>query len=354
MSRYLNCSYKSLSPYVPGEIPRDRVVLKLNTNESPFPPSPGVLRCFNEENGKSQRLYGDPSSRDLNRAIAGAYGVRSENIISCGGSDEVLELAFLAYGQDGIVCPDVTYGFYPVLTSLHHIDLKTVPLEEDFSVNIEDYAAAGRAVVLANPNAPTGLYLGRDAIEALVRSNPDHVVIIDEAYVDFGNETMIPLTKEYDNLLVVQTFSKSRSLAGARIGFACGNEELIEDLERLRNSRNPYNVTRLSQLLGIAAVMEAAYYRDNIMKIVQNRDWTMRRLRELGFDGPESGANFVMVKHKTLSGDEVNRKLREKGILVRHFTSERIRDYNRITIGTRQDMEQLIHTLKEIVNGSDS
>ena len=354
MSRYMNRSYENLSPYVPGEIPRERKYIKLNTNESPYPPSPGVIRCFNEENGRSQRLYSDPASRDLNRAIAGAAGMRQENIMSAGGSDEVLEDAFLAYGEDGILCPDITYGFYPVLAALHHLDLKTIPLEEDFTVDVTKFFHAGRAVVLANPNAPTGIYLKKDAIEAIVETNPDHVVIVDEAYVDFGNESMIPLTRRHDNLLVVQTFSKSRCLAGARIGFACGNEELIRDLERLRNSRNPYDVTRLSQLLGIEAVKDAAYYREIAGKIISTRDWTMRRLRELGFDGPESSANFVMVKHRTMSGSSIYQKLREKGILVRHFDSERIRDYNRITIGTRQEMEQLIEALKEITDESES
>ena len=348
MSRYMNLSYRSLKPYVPGEIPRDRTFIKLNTNESPYPPSPGVIAAFTADNAKLQRLYSDPASIDLDRAIAGAVRVRQENIMATGGSDEALELAFMAYAADGIAFADETYGFYRVLADLHDLDTRIIPLRDDFSLNPEDYYNLGRMIVIANPNAPTGLYLKPDVIEDIIRHNPDHVVVIDEAYVDFGNESVIPLIHKYDNLLVTQTFSKSRSLAGARIGFAAGNAALIEDLERLRNSRNPYDISRQSQLAGVKAVEDAAYYRDLCVRIVRTREWTMRQLKALGFTGTDSCANFVFVKHPDFPGEVIAQKLREKGFLIRHFNKERIRDYNRITIGTEEEMEALVEALREI------
>ena len=348
MSRFMNPTYRSLKPYVPGEIPRGQKFIKLNTNESPYPPSPGVIACFNAESAAQQRLYSDPQSRDLNRAIAGSLKVRQENIITTGGSDEVLELAFMAYAQDGIAFADETYGFYRVLADLHSLDTKIIPLKEDFSLDPADYHNLGRMIVIANPNAPTGLYLKPTVLETILQNNPDHIVVIDEAYVDFGNESMVPYIRNYDNLIVVQTFSKSRSLAGARIGFACANAELIADLEKLRNSRNPYDLTRQSQLAGVKAVEDAVYYRELCMKIVRTREWTQRRLRELGFEGPESYANFVFVRHPKFSGGTISQKLRDRGFLVRHFDHERIKDYNRITIGTQEDMEALCAALEEI------
>lgn len=349
MSRYLNSYYSTLQPYVPGELPERSGVIKLNTNENPYPPSPGVIAAFTQENAKTMRLYSDPNSRELNRAIAGACGVRPENVMSTGGSDETIELAFMAYGEDGIAYPDETYGFYPVYSALHHIDAKVIPVKEDFSIDPDDYKNLGRAVIFANPNAPTGLYLDRIAVEEIVRSNPDHVVIVDEAYVDFGNESMIPLTQKYDNLLVIQTFSKSRSLAGARIGFAVGNAALIRDLETLRNSRNPYDISRISQIIGVKAIEEAFYYRGTCETIVRTREWFKRQLKELGFHFPDSHANFVFAEHKTIGGQELADRLKERNILIRHFTKPRIANYNRITIGTEEDMKTVAAVLKEIV-----
>ncbi len=348
MSRFMNPTFGSLKPYVPGEIPRDRTFVKLNTNESPYPPSPGVIASFNAEAAAQQRLYSDPQSRDLNRAIAGSLNVRQENIMTTGGSDETLELAFIAYAQDGIAFADETYGFYRVLSDLHAIDTKIIPLHGDFSLDPADYFHLGRMIVIANPNAPTGIYLKPAQLEPVLQNNPDHIVVIDEAYVDFGNESMVPYIRKYDNLIVVQTFSKSRSMAGARIGYACADAALIEDLEKLRNSRNPYDVSRQSQLAGVKAVEDAVYYREQCMKIVRTREWTMRRLRELGFEGPESYANFVFVRHPAFTGGTIQQKLRERGFLVRHFSDERIKDYNRITIGTQEDMEALCAALEEI------
>ena len=354
MSRFMSRMYADLEPYVPGEQPRGRKFIKLNTNESPYPPSPAVLDCFNRGLGEDLRLYEDPTNSDLNHAIAAFYHVSPDMIMATGGSDEALELAFMAYAEDGIAYADETYGFYRVFSDLHHIDTKIIPLKEDFSIDPKDYEHLGRAIVIANPNAPIGLYLSSDQIEAILKSNPDHVLIVDEAYVDFGNESMIPLTLKYDNLLVTQTFSKSRNLAGARIAFACGNKELIRDLETLRNSRNPYNVTRASQMLGIAAIKDYEYFKTCTDAIIQTREWTSEELSKLGFCGPESHANFVFVKHETLSGEEIYAKLREHGILVRHFTRERIKDYNRITIGSLDQMEALILALKEITHETEN
>ena len=354
MSRFMNRYYSDLEPYVPGEQPRDRKFIKLNTNESPYPPSPAVLDCFNRGLAEELRLYEDPTNRDLNAAIAKYYHLSPDMVLATGGSDEALELAFMAYCQDGAAYADVTYGFYPVFSKLHHIDTKIIPLKEDFTIDPKDYEHLGRAIVIANPNAPTGTYLCRSEIEQILKTNPDHVVIVDEAYVDFGNESMIPLTREYDNLVVTQTFSKSRNLAGARIAFAAGNSELIRDMEILRNSRNPYNVTRVSQRLGIAAINDEEYFRKCCDVIVSAREWTKNELEQLGFSGPESHTNFLFVKHERLSGEEVCQKLREKGILVRHFTSQRIKDYNRITIGSMAEMIALSDALKEIVHETEN
>ena len=349
MSRFLNGYYEQLKPYVPGEIPKESGLLKLNTNESPYPPSPGVLECFNRDAASLQRLYGDPANRELNRVLAGHYGLSADEVMATGGSDETLELAFMAYSPDGVAFADETYGFYGVFADLHHLDVKLIPLAEDFSIHPEDYYDLGREIILANPNAPTGLYLKREAIEEILRHNRDHVVVVDEAYVDFGNESMIPLIHQYENLLVIQTFSKSRSLAGARIGFAAGNSELIRDLERLRNSRNPYDISRQSQLAGVKAVEESSYYRRNCEKIIAAREWTVRELNQLGFHGPDSHTNFIFVSHEHLTGQEVYEGLRARGILVRHFDRERIKNYNRISIGTMEDMERLVAAMKEIV-----
>ena len=348
MSRFMNHKYDVLKPYVPGEIPQDTGFIKLNTNESPYPPSEGVLNCFTRENAQLLRLYEDPTNRALNQAIAGYYRISPDQIMTTGGSDETIELAMMAYAEDGIAYPDETYGFYQVFTSLHQIPTTILPLKEDFSLDPADYAHLGRAIIFANPNAPTGLYLKQDQVRTILESNPDHVVIVDEAYVDFGNESMIPLIAEYDNLLVIQTFSKSRNLAGARIGFAAGHPELIQDLEKLRNSRNPYDVTRMSQLAGIAAVQDASYYRSCCEQIIITREWTRRALRELGFHGTDSHANFLFEAHETIPGEVIQAELKKHKILVRHFNRERINDYNRITIGTEEDMKQLVSVLKEI------
>ncbi len=327
MSRFFSEEYRSLEEYVPGEQPLDKKYIKLNTNESPYPPSPSVLAAINKEEAAKLCLYSDPTSRFLKEEIAKVYDVGSENVFVSNGSDDILNFAFMAFGKDkGVVFPDITYGFYKVFAELHHIDAEIIPLEADFSIDLSAYKAKNRMVVIANPNAPTGMAHSVAALEEVVAANPDAVVLIDEAYVDFGAESMYPLIKKYDNLLVVQTFSKSRSMAGARLGFAFANAELIRDLEKIKYSTNPYNVNRITQAAGIAAMRENGYYLENCKKIIKTRTYTVEKLQELGFSVLPSCANFVFAKHAFVSGEAIYSALKEKGVLVRHFSSARIKD----------------------------
>lgn len=349
MSRYLDKKYQDLVPYVPGEQPKENVLIKLNTNESPFEPSPEVQKVINNEAIRSLRRYNDPTNSALNAALAKTYGVKQENVCSTGGSDEMLDYAFMAYGQDGIAFADITYGFYQVFCDLRKIPSTIIPLRDDFSIRVEDYEKLPMAIVIANPNAPTGLALSPKEIQQLLETHKNHVVIVDEAYGDFAEESMIPYIGEYDNLLVVRTFSKSRCLAGARIGYAIGNKKLIDDLERIRNSCNPYDVTTLSQLAGIAALEDTAYFESCTNRIKKVRDTYYERYLTLGFEGPKSESNFLFLKHPKVSGETVYKELRKRGILVRHFSKERIGEYNRITVGTEEQMKRLEEALKEIL-----
>jgi len=349
MSQFFTKRLSALTPYTPGEQPKDQQYVKLNTNESPFPPSPGVLRAAAEEAGKLQ-LYSDPESTVLRKALADCYGVSLRQVIVSNGSDEVLNFAFQAFGDEDhpLVFPDITYGFYPVFAQLNRIPYETIPLREDFSIGVDDYIGIGKTIVMANPNAPTGLSLSLEEIEKIVASNPDNVVIIDEAYVDFGGESAVALIPKYENLLVTMTFSKSRSMAGARLGFAIGSEKLIADLNTIRYSTNPYNVNRMTEMAGAAAIAENDYYMANCRTIMENRDWTTKALENLGFTVIPSKANFVFAAHPDLDGGMLYQQLKTRGILIRHFTSERIRNYNRITIGTRQHMELLVEAIAQI------
>lgn len=350
MSRFLSEEYQTLEEYVPGEQPQDKQYIKLNTNESPYPPSPAVLDAVNREAAQKLCLYSDPTSRVLKEKIAKAYGVLPENVFVSNGSDDILNFAFMAFGKkDGVVYPDITYGFYPVFAELHHLKSEVIPLLEDFTVGIDAYLGKGKMVVLANPNAPTGIALSLFEVERIVSSNPDHMVLIDEAYVDFGAESALSLIGKYDNLLVVQTFSKSRSMAGARLGFCFASAPIIRDLEKIKYSTNPYNVNRITQAAGAAAMDENDYYFANCKRIIDAREYTANALTALGFTVLPSSANFVFAKHKSVSGEEIYRRLKENGVLVRHFTAERIKDFNRITIGTMKDMEKMIEILRNIV-----
>ena len=349
MSRFFTDKFASLTPYTPGEQPRDMQYVKLNTNESPFPPSPAVTEAVAAESGKLQ-LYSDPESTALRGKLAEVYGVKPTQVLVSNGSDEALNFAFMAY-VDSVVFPDISYGFYPVFAQLNNIPYTQIPLKEDFSIDPKDYMGIGKTVVIANPNAPTGLCLPLEDIEAIVKSNPDNVVVIDEAYIDFGGESAIPLVAKYDNLLVVQTFSKSRSMAGARLGFCIGSEQLIADLNTIRYSTNPYNVNRMTEFAGVAALRDNDYYMQKAKTIMENRAWTKKALEELGFFVLDSKANFLFAKSDRITGEELYKKLKARGVLVRHFTKERIDAFNRITIGTLEQMQILIKNIQEILEG---
>ena len=351
MSKFLIKRLSSLTEYVPGEQPRDKKYIKLNTNESPFPPSPKAMEIIDSGALCDLRLYSDPESRCLKEAIAHKCGTAAKNVFVSNGSDEVLNFFFMAFcDKENKVCfPDISYGFYKVFAELYSLDYETIPLKEDFGINVSDYMAKGKNIVIANPNAPTGLALTIEDIEKIVSSNPTNIVVIDEAYVDFGAQSAAELTKKYDNLLVVQTFSKSRSLAGARLGFAIAHEDIIKDLEKIKYSTNPYNVNRLTQALGAASVADTEYFDINRNKIIENRTYTINELKRLGFTVTDSKANFVFAASDKIDGDTLYKELKNKGILVRHFSGGRISNYNRITIGTKEDMEALIKAIEEII-----
>ena len=349
MSAFLNPRLASLEAYTPGEQPQDRTYIKLNTNESPYAPSKGVRKAMDRKRIDDLRLYCDPNATALKAELAKCYGKKSSEIFVSNGSDDILNFAFLAFGADGILFPDISYGFYEVFANLHGLPFETVPLKKDFSIDIAPYCQKGKMVVIANPNAPTGICLSVKKIEKILKANPDHVVLVDEAYVDFGGESCADLVEKYPNLLCVQTFSKSRSMAGARLGFAIGNEELIADLEKIKYSTNPYNVNSLTQAAGIAAVRENSYYMRNCRKIIKSRAYTKKELEKLGFEVLPSKANFLFAKSDRIGGRELYLLLKEKGVLVRHFEKERIKDYNRITIGSQKEMEAFVDAVKEIL-----
>lgn len=344
MSGFLTPELQDLTPYVPGEQPQGKDYVKLNTNESPFPPSPLVLEALSRAETARLNLYSDPTALALRRAIAAQYGVKAENVFTGNGSDEVLGFAFLAFlgARRPVTLPDVSYGFYQVLARLFHIPVNRVAVNEDLSLPAERFCGVNTMVAFANPNAPTGIALPLDDVERIVAGNPRHVVLVDEAYVDFGGKSALPLTKTYPNLLVVRTFSKSRSLAGARLGYAMGNEALICDLDRVRNSFHPYNINRLSMLAGIEAMRDQAYFAACTDEIIRQREETARELRALGFSMTGSAANFLFVRHPRLGGGEYYEKLKARGVLVRHWSEPRIEAYVRITIGTREQMRRLV------------
>ena len=349
MSRFLNEQYQSLEAYTPGEQPRDMQYIKLNTNESPYPPAPSVVEAMTGEQVELLRLYSDPTAKNLKEKLAELYGVKPENVFVSNGSDEVLNFAFMAFGGQGAVFPDISYGFYEVYAELYAINAEKIPLEADFSIDYRKYCSKNKLVVIANPNAPTGMTIPVWQIEEIVKTNPDSLVLIDEAYVDFGGETCLPLIGKYDNLLVIRTFSKSRCLAGGRLGYAFGSPAVIADLEKIKYSTNPYNINRLTLLLGEKTVEAESYYLEKCREIEATRAWTAGKLTELGFTVLPSKANFIFVKTNKMDGGELYKKLKEKGILVRHFTNPRICQYNRVTIGTKAQMETFIDTIKEVL-----
>ena len=348
MSRFLNSNFAKLVPYTPGEQPKDTEYVKLNTNESPFSPSP-LAQKYAAEAAENLELYSDPECRDLVNTAAEYFGINPDEIIFTNGSDEVLNFAFMAYGEKGVVFPDITYGFYSVFANLYGLDYTEIPLKEDFTVDVNDYKNVGKTIFLANPNAPTGIALSPEQIEEIVKSNPETVVVIDEAYIDFGGISALPLIKKYDNLLVTGTFSKSLSLAGGRLGFGIVSKNLICDLNTLKYSTNPYNVNRMTAAAGIGALKDDKYTKDNCQKIIENREWTEKELQKLGFNVLPSSANFLFAKHQKLLGKEIYLKLKEKGVLVRYFDKPRLYGYNRITIGSKKQMSIFIEKLTEVL-----
>ncbi len=350
MSKFLNRRYSGMEAYTPGEQPKGKEYIKLNTNESPYPPAPQVVCGLNTEDIEQLRLYSDPTAFELKDKLAGLYNVKPENVFLSNGSDDILNFAFMAFATcNGAVFPDITYGFYSVFAKLHCVEYKEIPLNEDFSINCVDYLNVEKTVFIANPNAPTGLTLKKDEIEQILKSNPDSIVVIDEAYVDFATESCIELIKKYGNLLVVRTFSKSRCLAGGRLGYAFACKELIDDLEKIKYSTNPYNINRLTMKLGVLTVDAEDYYKAKCNEIMQTREYTKAELIKLDFTVTDSKANFLFAKNDKISGEKLYLKLKEKGVLVRHFEKERIKEYNRITIGTREQMDIFISTVKQIL-----
>ncbi|MBR0535087.1 MAG: histidinol-phosphate transaminase [Clostridia bacterium] len=354
MSQFLDERYSALAAYVPGEQPQDKKYIKLNTNESPFPPSQAVLEAVNESQVELLRLYPDPDGRVLTKKLADYYGVEENQVFLANGSDDILNFAFMAYGANGrkSYFADITYGFYSVFANLHLSDYTEIPLKDDFTIDVDKFCGVDGIVFIANPNAPTGIALTISEVEQIVSSNPASVVVIDEAYVDFGAQSAVSLVNKYSNLLVVQTYSKSRSMAGARLGFAIGSKEIINDLHKLRYSTNPYNINRLTLVAGEKTIDTQSYYDDNCQKIIDARCYTKAELEKLGFRVLESQANFLFAESDEIDGGELYLRLKESGILVRHFTSERIKNFNRITIGTQEQMEILVKTIKQILEAN--
>ncbi|MBR2152434.1 MAG: histidinol-phosphate transaminase [Clostridia bacterium] len=351
MSKYLSPRFDSLDAYTPGEQPRDQKYIKLNTNECPYPPSSKVIEAIDKEKNLLN-LYPDPTAKCLKTAIADNLGLNADNIFVANGSDEVLALSFMAFcdKDTGVAYPDISYGFYSVYADLFTLDSKVIPLKDDFSVCPNDYFNLGRTIFIANPNAPTGLCLSLYDIENILINNKNNIVVIDEAYVDFGGESTVKLLDRYENLLVVRTFSKSRNLAGGRVGFALGSKELIADLELMKFSFNPYNINRLSLVSATEAMKDTVYFDDCVSKIKDTRTFLVNELEGLGFNVIPSCANFIFAKKDGISGEELYLKLKNNGILIRHFNKDRISDYIRITIGTKDEIISLIDTIKTIID----
>lgn len=351
MKKFWSARIRDAVPYTPGEQPRDRTFVKLNTNECPYPPSPKALEAIRQAAGDALRLYPDPECLALRQAIAGREGLKIEQVFCSNGSDEVLAFAFQAFfdPEREVVFPRITYSFYPVYTSYFGLNCRRVPMEPDFSDPVDELCGNNGGVVLCNPNAPTGIAVGLDVVEKLLRANPDVVVIVDEAYVDFGAQSAVPLIGKYPNLLVVQTASKSRALAGLRVGWAMGHEDLIAGLRCVRDSINSYTVDRLAQAGLKAAIEDEAYFQSIRRRVMDTRTWAARALEDLGFTVLPSQANFLFVSKPGRDGRELLSGLRERGVLVRWWDDAPIRDWLRVSIGTDEEMKTLIDALKELI-----
>jgi len=347
MSRYWSELVNELTPYVPGEQPKTDNLIKLNTNENPYPPSPQAIKAMQAEASDKLRLYPDPESSDLKNTIANYYDVKADQVFIGNGSDEVLAHCFQALLKHDkpLLFPDITYSFYPVYSQLYKIEYKNVALDLEFNIQLNDYQPDNGGVIFPNPNAPTGKLLELHEIEMFLENNTESVVVVDEAYIDFGGESAIALVKKFPNLLVIQTLSKSRSLAGLRVGFAIGHADLIEALERVKNSFNSYPMDRFSTAGAIAAFKDDVYFKQQCQKIIDSREWLNNELVKLGFNVIPSKTNFIFASHKERSAESIALKLRQQKIIVRHFKQERIENYLRITVGTQEECQALIESL---------
>lgn len=351
MNRYWSDVVKSLTPYVPGEQPRLEKLVKLNTNESPYPPSPKVLDAISAVSADALRRYPDPASTELRKAIAAQNGIQPEQVFIGNGSDEVIALAFLALlkQQLPLYFPDVSYSFYPVWSQLFGIEWCTVPVAQDFSVDPDSYPVENGGIIIPNPNAPTGMLMSLSSVRRLLQRSADSVVVIDEAYIDYGGESAVHLIDEFDNLLVVQTLSKSRALAGLRVGFAMGSAALIDALERVKNSFNSYPLDAIAQRAAVAAIGDTDYFRSSCQRVIVSRETLCSRMESLGFQVLPSSANFLFASHARFPAKQLFADLRERGIVVRYFDKPRIDNFLRISIGTEQDIAELLHALTELV-----
>jgi len=351
VSKFWSPFVKDLVPYVPGEQPKIERLIKLNTNENPYGPSPKAIAAMQAQINEDLRLYPDPNCDQLKHAVADYYSVGPQYVFVGNGSDEVLAHAFHGLFQHDkpLLFPDISYSFYPVYCGLYNIEPKQVPLDEDFQIRVEDYQQPNGGIIFPNPNAPTGCLLELDKIEELLQANLDSVVVIDEAYIDFGGDSAVSLVKQYDNLLVIQTLSKSRALAGLRVGIAIGHPDLIEGLERIKNSFNSYPLDRAAIAGASAAFADADYFHSTRNKVIASREWVTEALSTLDFEVLPSEANFVFARHKTRDAKELAQQLREEGVLVRHFTAPRIEQFLRITIGTEEQNQTLIDVLQRCI-----
>ncbi|WP_455716738.1 histidinol-phosphate transaminase [Anaerosporobacter sp.] len=351
MSYFFLDDYKDMEVYIPGEQPKEREYIKLNANESSFPPSPKVLEAISASQINGMSYYSDPHCMELRKAIGSVYHVSAEQVFVGNGADEVLGFCMKSFFKPGMkVCfPDLTYDFYRTYAQTYGLDYEQIPLKEDLSINVEDYVESERDVLLANPNNPTGKAISVDDIERIVAKNPKRMVIIDEAYVDYGIESCIPLVKRYSNLVVVQTFSKSRNLAGARIGFAISTRDIIEDMNKIKFTFNPFNMSSMAIAAGVASVKDTEYLKECVAKIIHNRMEFEGHLKHMGFEVIEACTNFILVTHQKVSASYIYEELKKKGVLVRHYPGGKIDNYLRITIGTEQEMDTVTQLIDDIV-----
>ena len=349
MSKYWKEIVKNIEPYIPGEQPGDKRYIKLNTNENPYPPSPGVIEAIRQAANENLRLYPDPNCEELRETIAGYFGLRKEEVFVGNGSDEILAFSFLAFFNHGrpVLFPDITYSFYKVYAELFQVDYKLIPIDEEFIIPVEEFYAENNGIIIPNPNAPTGRFLPVDAFIEIFKHNADSVVIIDEAYIDFGGESAAVIIKEYPNLLIIQTFSKSRSLAGLRVGFCVGHKDLIEGIRRVKNSFNSYTLDRLAVAGAIEAIRDENYFQETRSKIINTRERVSARLIEMGFNVIPSKANFIFISHPEVYAANLFHGLKNRGVLVRYFKKPRIDNFLRVTIGIDEEMDCFLDIIAE-------